>query len=213
MKQLDLNTAIRASLARKILSSLQTAVPGSTAELKGSLAEGVADVYSDIDIVWEIPDRHFQEATRQLLHTLTEIRPVESLRSSPEFQKSQKRRLYFVQFEGVPLFWRTDIEVFAESIGRNPEFDIANASARGDEWSYTHSAIMNALAAIKALLRGKRGMASQILDRGFERAGCEVLEEFSPEHILRLIRKVAEIDPQQMTLASKIEGLYLEVFD
>ena len=181
--------------------------------MKGSLAEGTADIYSDIDIVWEIPDRNFNEATEQFLHTMIEVQPVESLRSSPEFQNSQKRRLYFVQFEGVPLFWRADIEIFAESIGRNLEFDLDNASARGVEWSNTHSALMNALAAIKALLRSRREMARQILDRGFERVGCEVPGEFAPEHILTLIRKVAEIDPQQATLTSKIERLYLEVFD
>ena len=208
-----LNSADRTSLAQGILSSLQAAVQGSTAELKGSLAEGSADIYSDIDIVWEIPDRYFQEATGQLLHTLVEVQPVESLRSSPEFQNSQKRRLYFVQFEGVPLFWRADIEIFAESIGRDPEFDLENVSARGDEWSRTHSALMNAVAAIKALLRSNREMAGQILDRGFERVGCEVPGEFAPEHILRLIRKVAEIDPQQADLASKIERLYFEEFD
>ena len=132
---MGLNSADRTSLAQGILSSLQAAVPGSTAELKGSLADGSADIYSDIDIVWEIPDRYFQEATGQLLHTLVQVQPVESLRSSPEFQNSQKRRLYFVQFERVPLFWRADIEVFAESIGRDPEFDLENVSARGDEWS------------------------------------------------------------------------------
>ena len=210
---MGLNSADRTSLAQGILSSLQAAVPGSTAELKGSLADGSADIYSDIDIVWEIPDRYFQEATGQLLHTLVQVQPVESLRSSPEFQNSQKRRLYFVQFERVPLFWRADIEVFAESIGRDPEFDLENVSARGDEWSRTHSALMNAVAAIKALLRSNREMAGQILDRGFERVGCEVPGKFALEHILRLIRKVAEIDPQQANLASKIERLYFEEFD
>lgn len=212
MKRLELNPAARTSLAHRILSSLKSSVPGSTAELKGSLAAGTADIYSDIDIVWEIPDRNFNEATAQFLSTMIKVKPVESLRSSPEFQNSRKRRLYFVQFEGVPLFWRADIEIFAESIGRNPQFDMDNASARGVEWSNTHSALMNALAAIKALLRSKREMARQILDRGFERVGCEVPGEFAPEHILRLIRRVCEIDPQQATLASKIERLYLEEF-
>lgn len=60
MKQLKLDTSIRTALAQRILITLRNAAPDSTAQLRGSLAEGREDAYSDIDIFWEIPDELFQ---------------------------------------------------------------------------------------------------------------------------------------------------------
>ena len=66
---------------------------------------------------------------------LTRIRPVASLRFDPDFQHSAKRRLVFVRFAGVALFWRVDLDVFARSVGRDPDYDRDNPFARGTSWS------------------------------------------------------------------------------
>ncbi|MGH2613970.1 MAG: hypothetical protein ACRDJC_01925, partial [Thermomicrobiales bacterium] len=106
--QLDVNR--RAKLADALLVHLHRAIPSSTARLRGSLAEDRADIFSDIDLLWDIPDAAFSAALAALPVTLARVRPVASLRFDPDFQRSDKRRLVFVRFAGVPLFWRVDLD-------------------------------------------------------------------------------------------------------
>ena len=53
---LDLRPQRRHLLTGKLLAALQGWVPGSRAQLRGSLGAGTADEYSDIDICWVVPD-------------------------------------------------------------------------------------------------------------------------------------------------------------
>ena len=143
---------------------------------------------------------------------LAEVAPVESFRSAPEFQHSEKRRLCFVQFKNMPLFWRVDLEILAQSLGRNREYDLDNEPVKGKDWSLTHSALMNAIAALKAVLRSQEEKAKQILDRGFERVGLEVPEAPVHELISGLAGQIAAIDPLQTELARQIQHLHGEIF-
>jgi hypothetical protein len=77
--------AERDSLAERILRSLSAVVPGSVALLRGSLAEGRADIYSDIDVLWEVSDAHFKSAIEQVNGLLMAVHPIESWRSDPDF--------------------------------------------------------------------------------------------------------------------------------
>ena len=202
---MKLDTTLRDSLAQDALKCLRNASRDSTALLRGSLAEGSADRYSDIDIVWEVPDDLFPACVSRAGEILSQVRPIASIRSDPDFQNSDKRRLLFVRFAGVPLFWRVDIEVFAKSIHRDPEYDAGNPEARGSDWSLTESALMNAIAAIKAIMRGNHDEAQQLLIRGHERVGLDVLQDLSPkQRILYLSRQVAKLDPQAASLAEQI---------
>jgi len=151
-----LETNERARLVADLLTELVAAVPGSAVLLRGSLAEGCADPYSDIDLLWDVPDADFNAAIVQLPVTLERVRSVASLRFDPDFQQSAKRRLVFIRFDSVPLFWRVDLDVFARSVGRDPDFDRDNSSARGTAWSLTESSLANAVAAIKAQRRAKQ---------------------------------------------------------
>ncbi len=192
---------------------MQRSAPGSTATLRGSLAEGRADAYSDIDIFWEIPDALFQPSVRCVADILTQAHPLESLRSSPDFQRSDRRRMFFAQFQDMPLFWRADIDVFAQSVERNLAYDRGNPLARGgpiagEDWSLTHSALMNAIAAVKALLRGQEQNAALLLARGFQRVGLAVPAQPSQKHILLLAQEIAARDPAQTPLAGRIIELY-----
>ena len=56
---MDLDTKLITGLVDRILSCLEQAVPGSEALLRGSLAGDMADQYSDIDVLWGIPDVSF----------------------------------------------------------------------------------------------------------------------------------------------------------
>jgi len=194
VKRLRLDTEVRDALTERILTALENAVQGSVAELRGSLASENADPYSDIDLLWEVPDDLFEMSVNRFGDILSEARPIESLRSAPDFQNSDKRRLFFVQFQDIQLFWRADIDVFARSVQRDFQYDVNNKAARGSDWSLTHSALMNAIAAVKALLRHEEDKARQLLVRGFERVGLAIPEGGSQELILSYL---LPISPQE----------------
>jgi len=212
VKRLSLDTEIRDALTQRIVTSLESAVQGSIAQLRGSLADGNADTYSDIDVLWEVPDDLFQVSVDRIGDILSEAHPVDSLRSVPDFQNSDKRRLFFVQFQDIPLFWRADIDVFAQSVQRDFQYDVNNEAARGNDWSLTHSALMNAIAAVKALLRHEEDTARQLLVRGFERAMLAIPEGDSQELILKLAEGVATMDSTRAELARRIVELHRQAF-
>lgn len=208
--EMELDVRKRNSLAERILQALREAVPGSISELRGSLRESRADEYSDVDVLWDVPDSSFLESVNNVGRILEAIQPIESLRSDPDFQNSEKRRLIFVQFEHTPLFWRVDIDVFAQSIGRDPNYDVQNESARGDNWSPYHSALMNAVATIKALKRGRTQEASALMARAFDRVDLEAPRLGPPDSIPVLLRAVTEMEPKQRMLAERVTSLHEE---
>jgi len=212
VKQLRLDSEVREALTRRILTAFEGAAPGSISQLRGSLADGSSDPYSDIDILWEVPDELFEVSVNRIADILATAHPVEFLRSAPDFQNSDRRRLFFVQFQDMPLFWRADIDVFARSVQRDFQYDVNNKAARGDDWSLTHSALMNAIAAVKALLRHEEDKARQLLVRGFQRVGLAIPKGDYWELILELAEGVATIDPTKAELARRIAELHRHAF-
>jgi len=208
----DLDTRRRTGLVDRILVCLEEAAPGSHALLRGSLAANTADQYSDIDVLWEVPDSDFQRCVASLEQNLSRVHPVASLRSVPDFQNSEKRRLIFVRFESIPLFWRLDLDIFAQSIHRDPEYDLNNPNARGSEWSLTESALMNGVAAVKAHLRGKDAEAKQLLVRAYTRVELDFPDLELGELILELADEIRIIDPKLSSLAQDIRKLVVETF-
>jgi predicted nucleotidyltransferase len=208
----DLDARRRTRLVDRILGCLEEAAPGSHALLRGSLAANTADQYSDIDVLWEVPDPDFQRCVASLEENLSRVRPVASLRSVPDFQNSETRRLIFGRFESIPLFWRLDLDIFAQSIHRDPEYDLNNPNARGSEWSLTESALMNAVAAVKAHLRGKDAEARQLLVRAYGRVGLDLPDLELRELILRLADEIRIMDPKLSGLAQDVGNLVAEAF-
>ena len=202
----------RDQLVDEIIGSLKRAEAQSTVKLRGSLADGRGDVYSDIDIRWEIPDAHFALLIERVEEILSTVRPLESIRSDPNFQNSDRRRLLFLRFEDVPLFWRVDLEVFAKSLNGDDRYDVNNPAARGDDWSPTHSALMNAIAAIKALMRGQEKETIGLLKRGFERLHLHVPPVPPQKRILALVDAIASMDEDLGSLISRIKDLIAEMF-
>ena len=197
----------RARLAADLLAALATAVPDSTALPRGSLAEGRADIYSDIDLLWDVPDAGFDAAIAGLPSILKRVQPVASLRFDPDFQHSAKRRLAFVRFAGVPLFWRVDLDVFARSVGRDPDYDRANPSARGTSVSLAESSLANAIAAIKALRRGQDNEAAELLARAEARVGVPSPAVVLQSRIDLLLDAVVAKDATTASLAADIHRL------
>jgi len=206
----NLDPAERAWLADSVTAALGEAFPRSTSGLRGSLAIATADRYSDIDIFWELPDAVFEDAIDRLDEILAGVAPLDSLRSDPMLQNSEKRRLVFAQFTGYPLFWRVDIEVFAKSIDRDDSYDLDNPSVRGDEWSLPESALMNSVAAMKYLLRDDRERAEESLGRAFARIDERVPDTDPWDAIAELAEMVGRRDLEQAELVRRVQLLHLD---
>lgn len=168
----DLSPERRDRLVGKLLSALQHWVPGSRAQLGGSIGSGPADDYSDIDICWVVPDESFTEANATAGAALSQCSGVLSFRTDPEFAGSARRRLVFARLYDMPLFWRVDIDIRADSVAADDLYDAGNPDARSDtRWSGPASAIEDAISAIKAAARGQADAADDLLRRGCERIG------------------------------------------
>jgi hypothetical protein len=210
---MNLDIAARANLADRILSHLAEAAPESEALLRGSLAEARADRYSDIDVLWEIPDACFQSCVDNIPAILSRVQPIDSVRSDPDFQNSRKRRRLFIRFEAVPLFWQLNLEVFAKSIQKDQSYDVNNPDARGSEGPpLSESVLANVVATVKAHLRRDDAEALSLLLRAYQCVGLPVPEYELKWLILRLINSVRIIDPKTSFLARKVENLVVEVF-
>lgn len=209
---MQLDPKIRDTLAKEIISALKSAEPQSTAQLRGSLAIGRADLYSDIDIHWEISDEHFASLVEQVEEILSSVHPLENVSSDPDFQNSDRRRLIFLRFKDMPLFWRVDLEIFATSLQGDDTYDVDNPGARGNDWSLTRSALMNAVAAIKALLRGQDDNAAALLSRGFQRVDFPLPDIPPQDQIPILVDAIAAMDEDVESLAGRIKDLYAETF-
>jgi len=169
---LDLRRERRDQFTARLLAALQGWIAGSIAQLRGSLKSGTADDYSDIDICWVVPDQDVTEAADTVGAALSQCAAVQSLRTDPEFARSALRRVVFARIHGMPLFWRIDVDIRANSVAADDRYDAGNPDARSEAgWSAPASAIENAVAAIKAAARGQADAAEGLLGRGFKRIG------------------------------------------
>ncbi|MEV8568495.1 hypothetical protein AB0436_23430 [Streptomyces sp. NPDC051322] len=203
-----LDPADRDALAQRSLAALRARCPGSRAELRGSLARETADPYSDIDLAWIVPDADFDDCAAGAAACLGQVREVVSVRSDPELQRSSKRRLLFVNFRDLPLFWRVDLEISAESVADDPAYDRDNPLARGDDWSAAASALANAVAAVKAVLRQRPDTAWGLLERGLRRVGApDAVTGRWQEDVVRLTDAAVRQEPAQRPLADRVVRL------
>jgi hypothetical protein len=194
-------TLSRSTLANRVRAALEAAVAGSRASLRGSLARGTADAYSDIDVEWLVPSAAFPSCL-DVLPALSGVQPVASVRFSPDFLHSPVQRLVFVRFESVPLFWRLDLDVRTEAAHDVP------VPAADDEWSRPASALANALGAVKAVARGRFDDARGLLDRGFARIGSadRATGEWAAD-IARLASACARREPDLAGYAAEVVAL------
>jgi hypothetical protein len=204
---LDLRPERRDKLTGKLLAALQGWVPSSVAQLRGSLGAGTADDYSDIDICWVVPDQDFTEAVDTLGAALSQWNAVLSLRTAPELARSARRRLVFARLHGMPLFWRVDVDIRARSIAADDLYDAGNPDARSDAgWSAPASAIENAVAAIKAAVRGQADTGDTLLRRGCERIGHDPgSTAFLAAAIISLADACAAQDPGLARMAAEVQ--------
>ncbi|MBX7470715.1 nucleotidyltransferase domain-containing protein [Streptomyces sp. MAG02] len=215
----SLDPDVRGAFAAALLGCLRGGCPGSEAGLRGSLARGTADAYSDIDVAWTVPGAEFGAALGRVPVILGGVRPLASLRVDPEVRHSPDRRLFFASFTGLPLFWRLDLEVRAASVTGLDEAGRPRAAAPdpGPDpdpdpgWSLAASALANGVAAVKAVLRDRPDTARGLLERGSARIGAPaVLTGRWPEDIARLADAAARAEPAQRALAEQVRALAYE---
>jgi len=202
---INLDPSVRRSLANAVTRALEESVTGSSAGLRGSLASGTSDPYSDIDVFWELPDSEFHDAIDDLSEILASVGRIESIRADPLLQNSDKRQLIFVQFADIPLYWRVDIEVFAASIGRDDAYDLDNFDARGARWSLTHSALTNGVFALKSLLRGDPDRARESLRNAYARIDQPIPDGAPLDQIAQLAEIVGRLDLEQAELVRRLQ--------
>jgi predicted nucleotidyltransferase len=200
----------RAALAAEVRSALEGCCSGSHADLVGSLAAGTADVFSDIDIAWVVPDERFPACLPRGLDALRRVQSIEGVRTDPDFYRSDRRRLLFVRFAEVPLFWRLDLDVRAVSIADDVRYDTENPAARAGEgeWSRQASALANAIGAVKAVARRRDADARGLLDRGFARIDeTDHATGAWADDVARLAGAAALRDPSLAELAAQVTAL------
>lgn len=181
----------RIELAKVLTAALSCACSGSAAEVQGSLATGGADEFSDIDILWLVPRTRFGEALGASSAAIASVRPLLSFRIDREDQLSLSRRLIFARLLGVPVWWRLDLEVRTSSDG-----DVEGVPGPGTyEWDPFESAAQNALAAIKAVKRGRDDLAEKLLKRGYERIGRSRTQPGVRNEVVDPVESVAQVRP------------------
>ncbi|WP_406137210.1 hypothetical protein [Streptomyces sp. NBC_01089] len=222
---MDLDPARRDAFAHELQSALAARCAGSVAALRGSLARGMADPYSDIDLAWAVPYAQFSDCVAAVGPCLGAVRDVVSLRSDPDTQKSCDRRLLFLTFRDMPLFWRLDLEITAVSDGAvdpagavgptgsgRAQDGCTPAVAEDPEWSLAASALANAVAVVKAVLRGQPEVAEGLLERGLRRVGADGRASGRwRTDVVRLADAAAHHEPAQRPLADQVKRLAAEL--
>ena len=173
MPDLDLRPQRRDDLVAQLTVALEAAVNGSEVRLRGSLATGTADSYSDVDLLWVVPEGHLTAAEGALRGAIEGVAGgLDGLRVDPDWVRSDRRRLVYARLTGVPFFWRVDIDLRERSIADDDTYDADNPAAREEEgWSRPASAMENAGGAVKQIIRGNLLEVDGLLQRGYERIG------------------------------------------
>jgi predicted nucleotidyltransferase len=207
--EIDESVQRRDAVASALLESLKTGCGGSDVALRGSLASGAADAYSDIDLTWVVPDGAFLDSVERAGQIAnTAVGNLIWTRADPDLARSQRRRLLFLRFADLPLFWRVDLDIRAASIAADDRYDLDNPAARSDAWSRAASAFENAIAAVKELKRGRPDLAHGLLERGHAR--IESVPDARPADVaaaLRLARVAAQRDPAIAPLVEQFAEL------
>ncbi|NKQ54758.1 hypothetical protein HFP15_17890 [Amycolatopsis sp. K13G38] len=192
-----MDTAHRDALARELRRALTSACPGSRTDLSGSLARGTADVFSDVDLRWTVPDDEFADAVAGLTGVLEQVWPVATVRT----QESAQRWRVLASFRDLPLFWQLDLDVRAESCPDDAAVDEPPAA----------SALADGIATVRAVLRGQPATAVSLLDRALINVKSEATATGQwREDIARLAAAAAELDPEAREPADELVTLATE---
>lgn len=190
-------------LANRLCEALELEVPGSFCRLRGSLASGAADQFSDIDLAWEIPGSIFIPTLCAIEGILNKILPIASFRSDPDFHDSTSERLFFIRFSEMPIFARVDLQCIAGT--PIPDSQLNDITAIPSPWSNSESVLMNCVAAIKYIHRGRISQARELMERACARLNLSSLKKATVEHLIEEIcNQIALTDLEKRDFALEI---------
>lgn len=208
---MDRRRQTRGAVAAGLIAALQDAVDGSIASLRGSMASGRADAYSDIDLLWVVPDGLLEAGVRHVSAAVeVAVGPLVWVRSDPDLDGCERRRILSLRFERLPIFWRVDLDIRMASVAGDDGFGLDDPTVRGPlEWPAA-SALENAVAAVKLLRRAGRSEALGLLQRGFARIDEPYGGDVSDAAALRLACAAAGHDPSLSPLAAALRDAATE---
>jgi len=133
---MDRRRQTREAVAAGLIAALQDAVDGSIASLRGSMASGRADAYSDIDLLWVVPDGLLEAGVRHVSAAVeAAVGPLVWVRSDPDLDGCERRRILSLRFERLPIFWRVDLDIRTASVAGDDGFGLDDPAVRGPlEW-------------------------------------------------------------------------------
>jgi hypothetical protein len=195
--------ASRSSAAALLVKVLAAACPAGEVWLIGSMGEPErADVFSDIDLAWNVPPREAAAQLRSLRQTLQQVGQVESLRVDPEVRPDAL--LVFVRFHGWPLWWRVDLEIRSTGLG-------ALGVADSDSWSPEESACMGVIVTLKALARNRPETAEELMLRSLRRVDATDVAGDWQHRIGSLLDHLETRSPPTADLVSRTRQLARDV--
>ncbi|WP_158550737.1 nucleotidyltransferase domain-containing protein [Geodermatophilus sp. TF02-6] len=198
MADLDLREERRTEIVDALRAALAGTAPSARVALRGSLAGGTADAFSDIDLRVDVAGADRDTCLQMLPAALGSVRPVRLLRLDPETAAAPDRRLVYALLRGLPVFWRVDLEVVA-----HPPLPPPGPVPAGPAWSWPASALMNAVAAVRAAARGDEAAAAALLARGADRVTARLPDRPLPARIVALAASCAVRDPALADLAAE----------
>lgn len=170
------------------------------------MASGADDDYSDIDLEWRIPGESFGSAIGAIPGAFGDVGAISSFRSDPDFRDSDSRKILFLRFAGIPLFWRVDLDCIATTPVTPDQAAIIRNLAT--PWSNTESVLMNCVASIKWMHRHKPEMARALLERALTRLGAPAPETLGAVELIEKICAIAAaMDPTKAILCDSIREL------
>lgn len=197
---MNLRPELRAHFAAKLVANLKKISDVRDVQLRGSLARGTDDIYSDIDLSAIVNPGALDCCLGEIRPVLEAQGRLLSFRYDPEWRHHRERRVLFVAYANLPLFWRIDLDI-CTPLGETAE---AQGLTEVADWSFTESAIWNGVGALKAWARGNSVAAEEMLDRAFARANVTVAEGSVPQRIADLASAVMARDGQLAELALKL---------
>jgi predicted nucleotidyltransferase len=198
----DLGEARRNAFVERLRMTLAETAPSAEVAVAGSLATRSHDRYSDIDLLLSVAAEEFSGCLLAVPAALNRAQPVRLLRLDPDTVALPDHRLVFALFRDLPLFWRLDLHVRATSVA-------SGTTALSDlPWSLPASALMNGVAAVKAMARGDQALATALLVRGFDRIGVASPDSSSVrERIAALAGACAAHEPAVNDIAQEVTAL------
>ena len=199
---------LRSTIAHRIVECLNLAVPNSSACLRGSLADGRPDEYSDIDVLWVVDDLAAITVSR-VREILSQAGEIVSLQVDPEVQRSPRHRLIFVRFATLPLFWRIELKISSRTDARS----VSKAKSTSElvpDWSVAESAIANAVGAIKAWQRGMESLARRYLESALDKLECEMASPNARDCLIQLSKRATQLEPHVAPFAEDLQAMIAE---